>query len=247
MLFQEIATCPTLQVLWWIFAMLKCIFWIAMKCLRKLQSIWKYVANSRRTMHQWRRVLRTPSRSLLFGPSATGIFWVVLSHFRTDPELQVCWIWASELIICSLSSSSFWKFQGKMRKVLHFSWFPKKLWKVFVMNPARSVMMFWSVWVRWEVSNNISSLNKRQHEKPHRSWKMKSQIGQENERLGSFCFAGRWKCLFNVVRSTLLPTSTLRAPKVERGPSNANLYFWALSKNFGKVVAFYFLSGSYSF
>jgi hypothetical protein len=50
---------------------------------------------------------------------------------------------------------------------------------MFEVNPVGPVMMFWSVWVRWEVSNNIPSLNTPQHEKPHRSnWSGKSTFGQ---------------------------------------------------------------------
>ena len=81
--------------------------------------------------------------------------------------------------------------------------------------------------------------------------KIESHIGRENERLGSFYVAGHLEMFVQYgakwCEALLLPTSTLRAPKVERRPSNANLYCWALSKDFRKVFVFYFLNRSNCF
>jgi hypothetical protein len=67
----------------------------------------------------------------------------------------------------------------------------------------------------------LTSLNKRQHEHPHWSWKWKVKLVRKKERLGSCYFAGRLKMIFNVVRSTLHPTSAFRAPRNDDPPSSA--------------------------
>ena len=119
-----------------------------------------------------------------------SIFQTRQTHFRTNFELWVRWTWASESIICSLSSWGFW-----------FS--VTNTWKLWVflkgvrMVPNELRDVSGSVWLHFGVHATIfdafTSLNKRLHENSHRSWKWKVNLVRKMNVWTVFTSQGVWK------------------------------------------------------
>ena len=176
-----------------------------------------------------------------------NVFWKVQAHFRTNRGLQVWWTWASESIICSLSTSSFWKVWGAWEKFTFFHNSPK-LFKNNRDEPCRvwddvlkclgafgECPTTFQVWA----SDNMNN---------HTSLKTEKSIWAGNWALEQFFyFRAFWEMISKLVRSTLLPTSILRVPMVEGQPIQRNFILLGTFKGYQKRFCVLFLNGSYSF